>query len=64
VELQKLEAGTVRAGPQVHSQEVPLGAAKLSVQVPRDEAFGLVARRAPEQPFQGPLLMPGQEAHA
>jgi hypothetical protein len=64
VDLQTLEADAVRAEPQVRSQQGPLGAGQLSVQVPRDEALGLVTGRAPVQPFEGPLLMPRQEAHA
>ena len=64
MELQTLEANTVRAGPQVHSQEVPLGAEQLSVQVPGDEALGLVTGQR-VQPFEDTLLMPHQqEAHA
>jgi hypothetical protein len=64
MELQTLEADTVRAGPKVQSQELPLGAGQLSVEVPRDEELGLVTGRAAVQPCQGPLLMQRQEAHA
>jgi hypothetical protein len=64
VELQTLEADTIRAGPQVHSQEAPLGAEQLSVQVQGDEALGLVTGQR-VQPFEDSLLMPHQqEAHA
>ena len=64
MKLQTLEADTVRAEPQVHSQEVPLGGEQLSVQVPRDEALGLLTGQR-VQPFEDSLLMPHQqEAHA
>jgi hypothetical protein len=64
VDLQTLEADTVRAAPQVCSQQVPLGAGQLSVQIPRDEALGLVTGRAAVEPFEDQLLMPRQETHA
>ena len=64
VELQTLEADTVLAGPNVRSQQVPLGAGQLSVQVPRDEALGLVTGQR-VQPLEDSLPMPHQqEAHA
>jgi hypothetical protein len=60
VELQTLEADTVRAGPQMQSQEIPLGTEQLSVQVPGDETLGLVTGQR-VQPSEDSLLVPHQQ---